>query len=326
MSFRLRVESIDNLGGETHIRGRLVEGAYFAPQSIRLKDTTGKVRTATILSHELINPQGWPVTADHDTLLVLHIVKSSPPFTIDVDSLVEGIGSVALRQDGIDLSKELSKPQFWGNFSTLYMVSEENEYPYEDFLGLSGNDLNSYYTNFLAPFFASTTWPIFPLEIDHDRYVEVEWAGGAEYQDRVWIGSRVSERRALLGYDSGHFSLPGLRSSELVWLLERIAQTTAHPASGLLLVPMCYLPEPDTRLTEMLTSLCARIPGANVELAGTMAANMVKNQVVDARWERRNGLGWCSTWLYSQRNPRSPLSVLSEDDFGFIDLFFREVE
>jgi hypothetical protein len=103
MAFRLRIESIENLGGEAYIRGRLVEGAYFAPQSIRLKDTTGKVRTATILSHELINPQGWPLTAGQDTRLVLHIVKSSPPFTMDVDSIVEGMGSVILRQEFIDL-------------------------------------------------------------------------------------------------------------------------------------------------------------------------------------------------------------------------------
>jgi hypothetical protein len=327
MSFRLQIDNVENLGGETCIRGRLIEGAYFGPQSIRVKDSTGKSRTATILSHELINPQDWPVTADHGTQLVLHIAKSSPPFIIDAGSPVEGLGSVALRRDCIDLSRELSEPLFWGNFSTLYMVSEENDSPYEEFLGLSQNDVNNYYTRFLAPLINSKTWPIFPLVIDRDRYVDVEWAGGAEYQDRVWIGSRVSEHRALLGYQSGHFSVPGLRPSELAWLLERIAQTTAHPASGLLLVPMCYLPEPDARLIETLANLCARIPGARVELADTMATNMVEHQVVgvNARWEWRASIGWCSTCRYSQRNPQSPLSILSEADFGFIDLFFSEV-
>ena len=327
MSFRLRIESIENLGGEVRIRTRLIEGVYFGPQSIRLKDTMGNWRTAIIVGHTLINPQDWPVTADHHTQLELSIATPRPPFAIDIDSPIEGMGSVALRQDSIDLSIELSNPLFWGNFSTLCMASEAIERPYEEFLGLSQNDVNNYYTDFLSPLLHSVAWPVFPLEIDSDRYVEVEWASGVEFQDRVWIGSRASAHRALLGYDSGHFSLPGLRPNELVWLLERLGQTSAHPASGLLLVSMCYVPEPDTLLTERLTSLCARIPGARFELAGTMAANMVERQLAPAgaRWERKAGLGWCSTWMYSQRNPQSPMSVLSEAEFGFIDQFFSEV-
>jgi hypothetical protein len=186
--------------------------------------------------------------------------------------------------------------------------------------------VGKYYTDFLRPLVDSQTWPIFPLEIDSDRYAEVEWAGGAEYQDRVWIGSRASGNRALLGYYSGHFSLPGLRQNELIWLLGRLEQTSIHPVSGLLLVPMCYLPEPDTQLTERLASLCARVPGAKKELAGTMAANLVEHQVIpEAIWEHRTGFGWCSNWTYSQRNPESFMSVLSEADFKFIELFFCEV-
>ena len=58
-----------------------------------------------------------------------------------------------------------------------------------------------------------------------------------------------------------------------------------------------------------------------------MATNMVEHQVVgvNARWEWRASIGWCSTCRYSQRNPKSPLSILSEADFGFIDLFFSDV-
>jgi hypothetical protein len=326
MSFRLRVDSAENLGSETCIRGRLVEGAYFGPQYIRLKDTTGKVRTATILSHGMTGALNWPVTADHDTQLELYIATPSSPLSIDTNSLVEGLGSVLPRQDSIDLSKELSNPLFWGNFSDLYMVSDSTERPYEEFLELSQDEVNSYYTDFLSPLIDSTIWPIFSLEIDSYRYAEFEWAGGAEYQNRVWIGSKASGQRALLGYDSGHFSLPGLRPSELGWLLERLEQTKAHPAAGLLLVPMCYLAKPDSLLTERLANLCARIPGARLKLASTMAGNMVERQVVsEVTWERRLGFGWCSNSQYSQRNPQSLLSVLSEAEFGFIEHFFSEV-
>jgi len=75
-----------------------------------------------------------------------------------------------------------------------------------------------------------------------------------------------------------------------------------------------------------LATLCARIPGANLKLAGTMAANMIERQMVpDAKWERRPHFGWCSNWRYSQRNPESPMSVLTATEFGFIDQFFSEV-
>jgi sucrose-6-phosphate hydrolase SacC (GH32 family) len=57
-----------------------------------------------------------------------------------------------------------------------------------------------------------------------------------------------------------------------------------------------------------------------------MAANVVENLVTpEAMWEHRTGIGWCSNWDYSQRNPESFMSVLSEADFRFIELFFREV-
>jgi hypothetical protein len=133
----------------------------------------------------------------------------SPPFTIDVDSIVEGMGSVALRQDCIDLSMELSKPLFWGNFSSLHMVSEDNGNPYKEFLGLSEDDVDSYYTSFLAPLFASTTWPIFPLEIDRDRYVEIEWAAAPNIK-------------------TGSGSVQGFRNVRLFWAIQAV--TSLFPA------------------------------------------------------------------------------------------------
>ncbi len=327
MAFRMRVESMENLGGETCIRGRLIEGAYFGPQYIRLTDTAGAQRTTAILGHKLIEPQGWPVLAGHDTQLVLSIATPSPPFLIGPDSIVEGLSSVALRRDSIDLSTELSNPLFWGNFCVVYMTTDSSERPDEEFLGLRQDDVNRYYTDFLSPLIDSETWPIFPLELDAKRYAEIEWAGSAEFQERVWIGAREPDRRALLGYNSGHFSLPGLRPSELTWLLDRLEQTKAHPASGLLLVPMCYLPEPGAALTARIAGLCARIPGARAELAPAMAANMIEHQVVPGvKWERRPGVGWCCNWQYSQRNPQCPMSVLTQAEFEFIGEFFSEVQ
>jgi hypothetical protein len=324
MSFRLRIQHIEVLDGETLIRGRLIEGSYFGPQYIRVKDAMGNGWTSTILTHGLIEPQGWPVTADHNTQLELHIATPPPPFVIDRSSAVEGLGSVAIRTNSIDLSKELSNPLFWGNFCDLCMYTDAMEQPGVELLGLSQEEMNSYYTDVLSPLIDSPTWPIFPLKIDSDRYVEIEWAGGAEFQERIWVGAKNSGDRVLLGYNSGHFSLPALRPSELVWLLDQLEQSDAHPAAGLMLMPMCYLPEADAVLTERAARVCGHIPGASSMHVSTMAANLVKNRIVpDTTWERRAPYGWCSNWPYSQRNPQGAMSVLSEADFGFIEQFFR---
>src|SRR5262245_37092286 len=57
MSFRLRIEHVETRGRETVIRGRLIEGCYFGPQTIRVKDTMGNERKAPILAHSLIEPK-----------------------------------------------------------------------------------------------------------------------------------------------------------------------------------------------------------------------------------------------------------------------------
>jgi hypothetical protein len=328
MSFRLRIDGIEDLGGETRIRGRLLDGTFSGAESIRLQDASGRQWTAPIIGVEMSNTRGWPVTADHDALLDLYILTPASPFAINIDAPVESLGGVIPRLDGIDLTRELSNPLFWANFATLYMHSEEMEDPADDFFpGLAGNDVGNYYKDFLCPLIEGETWPIFPLEIDGNRYAEIEWAGGAEDQYRLWIGSRTSNRRALLGYFSAHHSLPGLRHAELVWLLDRLEQADIHPASGLLLVPICDLPEPNASLVERVASLCTRIPGAKIELAGIMAANMVAHLVIpEATWERRPSFGWCSNYELSQRNPQGFMSVLSEAEFKFIDQFFAEVE
>src|SRR5262249_23293940 len=86
MSFHLRIDGIENRGNETCIRGRLIEGAYFGPQYIRLKDTTGNDRIAAIVSHGMTGALNWRFTADHDTQLELYIATPDPQFSIDPNS------------------------------------------------------------------------------------------------------------------------------------------------------------------------------------------------------------------------------------------------
>jgi hypothetical protein len=94
MPFTLRIDSILDLGDETCITGRLIEGAYSGPREIRLTGTTGERRTAAILRHSIIGLLGWPIKPGHYTHLDLYIATPSPPFSIDTDSLVEGVVGV----------------------------------------------------------------------------------------------------------------------------------------------------------------------------------------------------------------------------------------
>ena len=47
-------------GGELVLRGRLLTGAYFGPESIVLRSTRGDELSSHIHSHGVVSFQGWP--------------------------------------------------------------------------------------------------------------------------------------------------------------------------------------------------------------------------------------------------------------------------
>jgi hypothetical protein len=65
---------------ETLICGRLIKGAYFGPQYVRLKDTAGNEKTTTILSHGLTSREGYlsrPImTLNFNSMSVRHRLRS----------------------------------------------------------------------------------------------------------------------------------------------------------------------------------------------------------------------------------------------------------
>jgi hypothetical protein len=50
-------------------------------------------------------------------------------------------------------------------------------------------------------------------------FVEHEFSAGVEYQFRSWIGGPGDAAPVLMGYESGHFSLPAFRLEEIDALL-----------------------------------------------------------------------------------------------------------
>jgi hypothetical protein len=164
------------------------------------------------------------------------------------------------------------------------------------------------------------TWPYVRVVLPSARYIELEMAEGVEYQDRIWIGDQSDKQRVLLGYHSGHFSLPALRPEEVRWL----AEATHADVSNLLWLTATYLEE-GADLLALANALASKLPGILPGKAGTVAQVLHSNQeIADLKWVRDMELGWINNWIYSQRNPSSLLSNLDKEGFAYIRSFFPE--
>src|SRR5262249_43834660 len=158
-------------------------------------------------------------------------------------------------------------------------------------------------------------------DLPNARYIELEMAGGVEYQDRVWIGECSGSHRVLLGYHSGHFSLPALRVGETMWL----ASQTAFGPSNLLWLTTAYLATEESPTT-LVCEVASHLPGVAPRNANAISKALHRNATVkDLRWKRDPARGWINNWSYSQRNPQSQMSILTPQDFVYIQEFFRDV-
>jgi hypothetical protein len=99
------------------------------------------------------------------------------------------------------------------------------------------DDANQWYEARINSHLLAGRWPYIRVSLPSSRYIELELAGGVEYQDRVWIGRESGTKKVLLGYHSGHFSLPALRREEVAW----VAAETAFAASNLLWLSATYM-------------------------------------------------------------------------------------
>jgi hypothetical protein len=80
---------------------------------------------------------------------------------------------------------------------------------------------------------------------------------------------------------------------------------------------------PSGRAGELATELFSQLPGVRPAVAESMAKAFLENLTApELRWEQDQRLGWINNWIYSQRNPRSTMSVLNPEDFDFIEKFF----
>jgi hypothetical protein len=318
MPFVIQAIDATREGSELVVRGRLVEGAYFGPELVRLLTLDGQEYSTHIHSHGMELPEGWPVVPEHRrTVLVLRI--PAPAASMNIVS-VTGLGTMVPAVQRIDVSDVLREPEFWAIQLDTHFVSEEVDYPAVEWLGVQPEAMEKWYEKRIHSHVLAGTWPYVRVVLPSARYIELEMAGGVEYQDRFWIGDPSGQRRVLLGYHSGHFSLPALRAEEVRWL----AEATRADVSNLLWLTATYLQQ-GADLLPLVTGLATQLPGILPGKAATVAQALHSNREIgDIRWVRDSESGWINNWAYSQRNPSSLLSRLGQEEFAYIRSFFPE--
>lgn len=304
--------------GALVLRGRLLSGAYFGPENVVLRSETGATFVSKVRSHGIERPVGWPVLPEHDrTVLVLTV--DAPPAGFDVRQ-VEGVGIVAEGAPRVDISDVLAEPAFWATQVAIHCRPQDIDEPGLDWFGIGAEAANAWYDDHVEAHLRRGVWPFIRVDLQDDRYIELEMAGGVEYQDRIWIGQGADHARTMLGYHSGHFSLPALRLAESAWL----AEATSHAASGLLWLAATYV-DPAARPIALAGRLAANVPGLRAEKRRAYVDALLDGLAVEGvTWTRHDTLGWINDSKYSQRNPRSRLGKLTENGFRRIQSFFPD--
>ena len=302
--------------GEFVLRGRILSGAFFGPEAIVMRSSDGTEFVAHVRQHGMESPEGWPVVAQHrETTLVLR--TPLPPLGFEVVE-VEGIGVIAKASERIDMSNILLEPEFWAMHLGQHCESEDIEDPGLEWLGVTQRQVSDWYVERIQDPIERGVWPYLRVAVSSSKYIELEMAGGVEYQDRIWIGDASASARALLGYHSGHFSLPALRVEELT----HIAELTGWAPVNLLWLSATYLEE-DRDIGPLVMRLVSGVPGLASEHREVMAEAFLEGLKVNGlKWLHDPTLGWINNWIYSQRNPQSLLSTLKSDDFAYIQRFF----
>lgn len=316
MPFVLQVLSSVREGPHLHLKGRVVSGAFFGPESVALRASDGREVPSFVDSHGMEHPEGWPVVPEHrQTIVVLTVASVDAGLEV---VQIEGIGSVGISTNTVDALRLIEEPAFWVYQSVLHCQSEEEGDPGLAWFGIDAEAIDAWYVREIqAPSSAGRSL-CFRIPLPGSRYIEMEIAGGVEPQDRIWIGDDTD--RVLLGYHSGHFSLPTMRVEEVSW----IASATDYSVANLLWLSTVYVDD-TARIRALAERLVAGVPGCAPHKRSAMTEALLDNVLVgDVSWSQDARHGWINDGRYSQRNPASGLSILEIRDFDFLRGFFSE--
>jgi hypothetical protein len=314
----MQVLDVSDHGKELSISGKLVDGSFMGPEALLLCDEAGAWAHSTVVRHSITLPKDWPIVPNDGSTLILRVWKPNAGFKLDQRQMVVGQGAIAQNPNRIDISTSLAEPEFWAIWMPLHLV-ESDDLPEASLAwGLTRDEKKSAYARIFKSNWSSGLWPYVRFGLPQRRYIEIEYAAGIEYQNRVWIGAEGGPR-VLLGYDSGHFSFPSLRIRELVDLAMNI---DGHPAAPLLLLEGAYLLEGEPFPAEQVERCLRQSPGFQETYLDLIVSGLGEHAVPGLSWTLTEDRGWINNWKYSQRNPASTMSILRLEDFGFIREFF----
>lgn len=314
MPFRMQVASVQTQDHDITISGQLSQGSYIGPEAVQLGGKDGRRVQSRVTRHEILHPADWPVVPGDGSTLVLTVAHPGSGFELDTTHPVIGMGNVVLNSNRIDISEMLADPAFWAIWMPLHLECKELPEPARAW-GITAEEASTKYLAIYQSHWNAGVWPFVRFAIGHNRYAEIEYSAGIDYQNRIWIGD--SETRVLLGYDSGHFSFPALRLQEVLQIAEKVPGP-----NSLLLLAGAYLQQAETLPADQVASWLRRSPGFQVRYLDAVVSELAKYVVKDLRWHFTETHGWINNSKYSQRNPDSPMSILSTEDFSLIREFF----
>ena len=324
----MTVTGVEYKNASTVVSGRLTAGRFFGPENVEVGLSNGNTFKSSIGGVSMERVTAWPVLPEHDAILHLELAGSPLPLRIPEGAVVAGIGFAAEPIEGRRLANELMEsPPFWA--SHYYLLSHDADRDEtelcEELFGISPDALNEFYTSILSTNGSIMPWPYFQLRLPNSTFIEVEYADAAEYQTRYKLGDAAGTMIA--GYNSGHFSLPAFRWCEIKQIARAMGYERQWAQSLLLLLPGAHLREEERQdaMTEMGRALaCLGLFQQNN--FDRLLANVTENLIVNIDWYKDDCLGWINEGGYSQRNPSSLLSTLSDGDFFRIEAFFAALE
>jgi hypothetical protein len=319
MPFIFEPTGIEPYGSDIQLRGRIRSGAFSGPEAVIARSDRGDEWATHLHTHSLKSPEGWPVLPEHRNT-VLTLTMPMPPEGFRIVEL-EGVGVVARAGvKRLDASGLVGAPEFWAMQVVLDFGTEEVDDPPLEWFGMESQALDAWYAQHIDRHLKAGVWLFVRVPLPGSRYIEYEMTAGVEYQDRVWIGDDAGRHRVLLGYHSGHFSLPALRPEELSWLA---AQTDGGIANLMWLRAAYFNKDDATSMRALAHTVISALPGLRAGKAPEMVNALFENRTVPGvKWQLDAQHGWVNNWKYSQRNPQGPMSVLEAEDFAYVRDFF----
>jgi hypothetical protein len=331
MPFTLRIKRVESNGEAALIVGELESGCYFGPEEIAVPLIGGRSLMTVVTTMNATSLKGWPILPEHGSILTLGLNARIKPSDIGIGELAKGRGfSTPAGEMFRDANELLQDPRFWSTHYSEQLVDQETRQEPDEliphFFGHAATQTDEFFQRYLIK---QKAFPRFTKRLPNQSSVEVSYMEGAEFQVRYGICSSA-EQPILLGYQSGHFSLPAFRWEEIKQIYQShlaIAGSRSAAECLLLLFPSIYVCAEDSHdeIHHVVANAWQELGIISTDVDG-LTRNIVTSLTVGShRWTQHPIYGWISNNSNCQRNPDSKLSALPESGWAKISLFFSTI-